>query len=59
MLACTVHLHEDFLSPEHISLAVHALVFPAQVFGSPKHIPILSVWLGASPIFGKSQLKHE
>jgi len=28
-LARTVHLHEVFLSPEHISLAVHALVFPA------------------------------
>lgn len=31
ILACTVHLHEHLLSPNLISLAVHALLFPAQI----------------------------
>lgn len=49
--AHTVHLDEDFISPECISLTLCASVNLAQVHGSPKHITSLSG-------FGKSQLKH-
>lgn len=38
LLAHTVHLHGDFLIPEHISLPMCASGYLAQLYGRPRHI---------------------